>query len=47
LERTTLIGESHTIRGWPAQTFHYVMDEIRREREWIATLKRLATSPTP
>jgi len=47
LERTTLIGESHTIQGWAAQTFHYVMDEIRREREWIATLKPLATSPTP
>ena len=38
LERVSLIGQTHTMSGWPARTYNFVVAGIERERAWIAQL---------
>jgi DNA-binding PadR family transcriptional regulator len=38
LERTSLIGQSYTMSGWPARTFNFAVSGVERERAWIAEL---------
>jgi DNA-binding PadR family transcriptional regulator len=46
LERVQLIGQSHTMSGWPARTVEFVIDVLERERAWIAQLlTQIETKP--
>ena len=38
MKRLEVIGNSHTMSGWPAQSFNFVVSSIEREREWIAQM---------